>query len=580
MAVELGTALVVGLTFAVLFLAVRARGASVAWAAAVSLALAVGSEARFTPRPEVLGRLLMALLCLVLVRDLRRRSWRELALVPVLLALWANVHAGVVFGLGVVGCHLLGVLLPSLLRVQGAARRRLLLGCTGAGLVCLAALLLNPGGVDLLRYALFHVSKVGAVVKLGEFETPGLAQRPLFWIVLVALPMLLWVCRREARLSEWLGWLAFGALACRAVRLIPEFFLVVGPSLGWAAGTGLARWRAAAGRAGRWVRGAAPAAPPGPGAGDGAVSHAAPGPPRRARARPVPEPAARDRHGSPVGLSGRVFAGWDVSGMVEWSLPDAPVQVDPRLLAYPESVFHAVEQAEESQEAFDAYVDHWGVELGAAEPAAPALHRRGSVRCPAVGGGLLGRGRANPRPARRAALRRAGPLPGAPGVPSGDAGVRELEVAPRSSPRPLARRGEPPRRSLPAPGRRARGALPRARAGRRALPGRAGVPAGRGRRGCAVLASPHAGRPSLGERGTRPLVLAGELARRPGSEDPGPLLARATALAPGSPDVWTGAGRWSWNGSARRRQRPPSAGLSRSSPPIGPPPRAWAVPRR
>ena len=38
------------------------------------------------------------------------------------------------------------------------------------------------------------------------------------------------------------------------------------------------------------------------------------------------------------------------------------------------------------------------------------------------------------------------------------------------------------------------------------------------------------------------VVLAGELARRPGSDDPGPLLARATALAPGSADVWTGVG--------------------------------------
>ncbi len=127
---ELGTALVVGPTFAVLFLAVRARGASVAWAAAVSLALAVGSEARFTPRPEVLGRLLMALLCLVLVRDLTRRSWRELALVPVLLALWANVHAGVVFGLGVVGCHLLGRALPP--PVSGCRARRAGGSCSGA----------------------------------------------------------------------------------------------------------------------------------------------------------------------------------------------------------------------------------------------------------------------------------------------------------------------------------------------------------------------------------------------------------------------------------------------------------------
>ncbi len=531
-----------GLTFAVLFLAVRARGASVAWAAAVSLALAVGSEARFTPRPEALGRLLMALLCLVLVRDLTRRSWRELALVPVLLALWANVHAGVVFGLVLVGCHLLGVLLPSILRLQGAARRRLLLGCTGAGLVCLAALLLNPGGADLLRYALFHVTKVDAVVKLGEFETPGLAQRPLFWMVLGALPMLLWMCRREARLSEWLGWLVFGALACRAIRLIPEFFLVVGPSLGWAAGKSLARWQAWAGRPGRWVRVAAPALLP------VLALATVPYPTLHLVRRvglgldPFRNPQRAIARARLWGLSGRVFAGWDVSGMVEWSLPDAPVQVDPRLLAYPESVFHAVEQAEESQQAFDAYVDHWGVEWALRSQqrlrftgAGLFDARRWAVVFWDEGGQILVR-RDVPR---FADLVRAEEfvefLPATPVFES----WRSLRGARRA--RWLAEATRLADASPLLVDAHAALCLEHARGGELSRAGQE----------CQVAAVAADARywlhPTPGglrsvNAALAHVVLAGELARRPGSEDPGPLLTRATALAPGSPDVWTGVG--------------------------------------
>ena len=359
LAVHLATAAAVGVAFAVLVLAVRARGASLPWALGTAVTLALGSESRFTPRPQVASYVLLALLSLLLVRDRAGARRRWLLGVPALLALWANLHAGVVFGLALVGFHLVGELLRGWPGLGAAGQRGLLLRCVAAGSVCLLAAFLNPGGPDLIRYALFHVSEVGSVVRLGEFESPTLHDRPVFWAVLVGTPLLLLAARKETRVPEWLGWLAFGVLACRAMRLIPEFFLVVGPSLGWAAERGFRRL--AVGRVRPVIAGLFPVLLP-----LGALA-VLPVPPahllRRIHLgldpyRNAVRPVAQARQ---WGLSGRVFAGWDATGLVEWALPEAQVQVDPRLLAYPPEVFHALEQAEDSQGAFDAYVDRWEI---------------------------------------------------------------------------------------------------------------------------------------------------------------------------------------------------------------------------
>jgi hypothetical protein len=355
------TALSVGAAFAVLFGACRTRGASPGWAAATAIALALGSEARFTPRPQTFSYLFLALVSWLLLRSREQPRWRELWVVPVLLALWANLHAGVVFGVVLVGCHVLGHwarLLPG--RASAIPRRAVVTG-VGALLVCFLAVLLNPGGPDLIRYALFHVSDVGSVARLGEFETPGLAQRPLFWVVLVVLPLLLLWNRQEVGVAEWCGWFLFGLLAVRAIRLIPEFFLVVGPSLAWVAERSVTRWSPGA-RLGHALRRASPLLLP-------AVALAvAPYPlPHLVRRihlglDPFRNPTREVEQAGRWGLDGRVFAGWDATALVEWTLPAARVQMDPRLLAYPPSVFHALEAAEDSREAFEAYLRGWDVE--------------------------------------------------------------------------------------------------------------------------------------------------------------------------------------------------------------------------
>jgi hypothetical protein len=85
------------------------------------------------------------------------RRWRELLGVPVLFALWANLHASFVYGLAVPACGLLGRLLEVAwkdgLRALPADRplRRWLLLAE----LAVAATLVNPYGIDLLLRALW-----------------------------------------------------------------------------------------------------------------------------------------------------------------------------------------------------------------------------------------------------------------------------------------------------------------------------------------------------------------------------------------------------------------------------------------
>ena len=378
------------------------------------------------------------------------------------------------------------------------------------------------------------------MVRLGEFDSPGLRQRPVFWAALVATPLLLLAARRQVRVAEWLGWIAFGALACRAMRLIPEFFLVVGPSLAWGAERAFQRLAA------RRVR------------------------PAVARLVPVflplgalavlPVPAAHflrrihpglDPYRNAVravdqartwGLSGRVFAGWDATGLVEWALPDSRVQVDPRLLAYPPEVFHALEQAEDSQQAFDAYMDRWDIGwalrtqqrlrftgAGLFEP------RRWAVVFWDEGGQLL---------VRRDVLRFAELiqaqefqefLPATPVVESwrtlrGPRRARWLEEARRlaaTSPRLVDAHA-----ALCLEGARSGELVPAASE-------------------CAIAAAGAEERywihPTPGGLRSQSvaiahLVLAAEITRRGAAEPVEPLLARAVELAPASADIWAGRG--------------------------------------
>ena len=241
-AAGLAPVLLVGAAFALSLDTVRRRLGGLSLAPLLPLLVLVlsASRFRFVPRPH-----LITFVGLALVLNLRERGARRLPLwFGVIGLVWANCHAGVVFGLGLVAMMPLADAL--------AGRRAAALAGLAAAAAFAAGTLVNPYGLYPYLYSLQHLS-VQDIVPLSEFRHAALRQETTFYLLaacaLLAIPSRL---RRKDFLYP-LSALAFFLLAVDAVRLIPKFLIVVWPGLataaaeGWASAVGRRRWPATAG---------------------------------------------------------------------------------------------------------------------------------------------------------------------------------------------------------------------------------------------------------------------------------------------------------------------------------------------
>jgi tetratricopeptide (TPR) repeat protein len=166
-------------------------------------------------RPHVYTLLLTAVLLATHERPLRLWLW------PPLLIVWTNVHAGFVFGIGVVGLlavvHSVRALRagsgPLLGRLRPVSRDWI---CVG---LCMAAALLNPWGWRILEYPLAYMPGVSQSTysTLIEWRPPGLALDGL-----AARGLLGWLATFQGRFMVLAALVAAGAL--RSWR--PHPFLV------------------------------------------------------------------------------------------------------------------------------------------------------------------------------------------------------------------------------------------------------------------------------------------------------------------------------------------------------------------
>jgi hypothetical protein len=208
-----------------------------AWRASRSLTLAAGLGA-FTflglwqlllIRPQSFSMLLFAVLYAVLELSERRRLL--LAVPPLLMAAWVNLHGGFPIGLMMIGCCLLAAA-GEACRQQGRGfwrdgRVRALALCLAASV---AATLLNPYGWRVYQYVGL-TSTVASARRIDEWVPPGLhlmvskvwVLSVLGMVVLFALP------GRRPRPRELCLVLCFLPLACGSVRMVAWWLLVCGP---------------------------------------------------------------------------------------------------------------------------------------------------------------------------------------------------------------------------------------------------------------------------------------------------------------------------------------------------------------
>ena len=201
----------------------RASGSLLAAGAATWLA-AAASHWFLDIRPHLFSLLFVGILLVT-----RERRWAP-ALWPPLFLVWANLHSGFVFGLGLIGLH---VLFRTAEESRAAGRLRLpraeWLGLAGAG----AIMLLNPYGWRILEYPAAYLDSGSRFRSLVEWHPPGFSLdlrsfEGRFLSVLAAAALGL---PRALRRTPYL--VALAAVTClmalTARRFIPLFAITATP---------------------------------------------------------------------------------------------------------------------------------------------------------------------------------------------------------------------------------------------------------------------------------------------------------------------------------------------------------------
>lgn len=200
----------------------RRLGARWLWVAVLAIVaggpLAIGEA----PRPQSLSYLFFALLLWLLVTARHDRRW--LWAVPVLMAVWANVHGSFLAGLGILALETVLARWPvtrGRLVVSAPLRAKDATATLAAGV---AATLVNPHGPGLLAYA-YHVSSSGQLSKLiTEWQSPNFHSTVLLALIVgpaAAIIAVLALSDAKVELFDLLLWSGMLVATLHAQRFIP-----------------------------------------------------------------------------------------------------------------------------------------------------------------------------------------------------------------------------------------------------------------------------------------------------------------------------------------------------------------------
>jgi hypothetical protein len=191
--VVLLTAVVIALTFALVFRMMMERGAHLPVAIGVLLVALTASTIHFLARPHVFSWLLVVIWFGVLERFEVDRNWRRLAWLPATTLLWVNVHGGFLLGFALLGIYFGSALLSVWsarigIEKDSARSRAKVLAVTG--MACGVVTLANPYGYQLHVHIYRYVGDRFLMDHIDEFLSPnfhGLAQKCFAGLVLLAV---------------------------------------------------------------------------------------------------------------------------------------------------------------------------------------------------------------------------------------------------------------------------------------------------------------------------------------------------------------------------------------------------------
>lgn len=225
-------ALVASLTYALLYRFVRGfGGGNVLADLGIVLLVILSSQIHWLARPHLFSLLFTVLFLGILESHEITGSRRRLALLPLLMIPWVNLHGGFVTGPLLVGIYLAG----NLIRTAGSsgdpesAQKAKLLGWVLAG--TLVACLVNPRGPEILLFPFRTVSNRYLMDNVKEFLSPDFHQPMPFKYLLFLSIVLLAVSRPPAGATHLLLILTFLNMSLFSVRYILLYGIVAAPVL-------------------------------------------------------------------------------------------------------------------------------------------------------------------------------------------------------------------------------------------------------------------------------------------------------------------------------------------------------------
>lgn len=220
-------------TFGMVFVYRACEGSPYLRAFAIILG-AAAAAVFWSPRPQMLSFALSAVI-LYLLHLYKRKGVDRLWLIPPLMALWGNLHAGYFIGFILLGGTIAGEILGNLFNRGGEyvipwrGIRKLVL----ITLVSVAALLINPYGFDILRVPFLTVS-IGALQNyIQEWNSPNFHERQT-WPFIALLLAVFGAAGASKRRLDWTDFLLVSvtaSLGLVAGRNIALFAVVATPVL-------------------------------------------------------------------------------------------------------------------------------------------------------------------------------------------------------------------------------------------------------------------------------------------------------------------------------------------------------------
>lgn len=227
-------AIVISLTFYLLFKFLLAQKSDLVVAIILVILAAAASALHWHPRPHIFSMLLM-LIWYWILDDYQLKGKNRLYILPPLMILWVNLHGGFLGGLVLLGIYFLGNLLSYVTSSEVSEKinyRRALssLGFTLAA--CLVASLINPYVYKVLPFAIGPTSPNHFINHVQEWASPNFHESLIFEYIVLLLIVTLGLTAPRLSFIE-IGLLVFWLyLSLYAVRFIPVFVLISAPIMG------------------------------------------------------------------------------------------------------------------------------------------------------------------------------------------------------------------------------------------------------------------------------------------------------------------------------------------------------------